>query len=83
MRQIRFVTARTRLREAHVTDAPGRFDQMLARDLRIRPPTHAVIGEKAINDRDIDALATGQIDGRLTDNADISGWVETTHRGRS
>src|SRR5579871_2108244 len=81
--QIRFVAAGTGFREAHITDAPRHFDQMLASDFGIRLPADAVIREIAIDNRIIDDLATDQINSRLTDNADILSRVETTHGGRS
>ena len=79
MFEIGLVAARTRLGERHVTDAPCRFRQAFRGNLRVRFPRDAVVLEKPIQLGIIHDLPAEQINGRLADDANVLGGIESGH----
>src|SRR5579884_1918513 len=77
--QIRLVSARPRLGEAHVAETPRHLSQVFAGDFGVRLPAYSMIGEEAIHDCAVNCLATDEIDGRFVDDADIPGRIEADH----
>src|SRR5262245_20441128 len=69
--QVRRIPARPGAREAHIAKAPGNLGQTLPRDLRVRLPGHAVVGEEPLQLRLINRLPADEVDGRLVEDADF------------
>src|SRR5262245_17472655 len=83
MVDVGLVAAGPRLGEAHVADAAGRLDQVLAGDLGIGLPAHPVIRQEAVELDAVHDLSADEVDGRLADDADVLAWVTRFHEIRS
>ena len=78
--EVRLVAAGARPGEAHVTNASGHLHQLLAGHFRVGLPADAVIGEEAIQLGGVHHLPADEIDGRLAEDANVLGGVESVHR---